>query len=135
MFSCVLCIILYTHQEQMLRGTLIKIIYVHVLIARNNNNLKQLKMLVLITVCFSLGWISQIINQKHAWKYSSKFILFIYAPHSERIKCILINGNIRDLIYYYLVHTGCILTSDLKTTLELCFCFYLLHFYNFNIST
>jgi len=43
--------------------------------------------------------------------------------HFQTFKYILIYGNIKSLIYYHLICTDCILTSELKTILKFYFVF------------
>lgn len=126
-FSCMLCIILYTHQQQTLCSTATKCIFVHILLPRHTNNLMQLK---IFWQC-SLQSVFPPPRYLKLWKISWKCpSFFLYVYHFQRWKCILIYRNTKSLIYYHLICTDCFLTSELKTILEFYFCLYLFHIYN-----
>lgn len=118
MFSCMLCIILYTHQQQTCHSTATMCIFVQILPPRPNTILRQLKnfwQCLLQSVFHSSLYLKLL---KIFWKCPG---FFLYTHHFQRLKCVLMYVNKKSLIYYHFMCTDCFLTSELKSILELYF--------------
>lgn len=82
-FSCMLCIILYTHQQQTRCSTATKCIFVHLLFPRHSNNLMQLKIFWQCLLQSGFPPPRYLKLWKISWK-CPRFFLYVY--HFQRLK-------------------------------------------------